>query len=87
MTESKTTTHELKIWPSFFNAVLDGTKTFELRHDDRDYKVRDILVLKEWTDVQKYTGREIKKVVSYVLRNNKMLNDAVALGLEAGEVP
>ena len=83
MSKDSVTTHNLKIWPSFFEAIVDGSKTFELRHDDRDYKVGDILLLKEWTDVRKFTGRELKRVVTYVLRNHRLLaDDAVALGLK-----
>lgn len=30
-------THEIKIWPSQFDAVVSGHKTFEWRKNDRDY--------------------------------------------------
>lgn len=40
--------HDLKCWPEFFQDVKDGTKTFELRKNDRNYQVRDILHLREW---------------------------------------
>lgn len=67
-------THELKIWPSQFEAVVAGTKTFEWRKNDRDYAVGDTLVLREWDpaiftpaggDWTGYTGRELKVVVTY----------------------
>jgi hypothetical protein len=38
--------HELKTDPEAFDAVASGAKTFELRRNDRDYQVGDVLVLK-----------------------------------------
>jgi Domain of unknown function (DUF3850) len=31
--------HEVKSWPEFFELVYNGTKTFELRKNDRGYAV------------------------------------------------
>ena len=33
--------HELKCWPEYFEAVISGAKTFEVRKNDRDFAVRD----------------------------------------------
>lgn len=52
-------THELKILPMYFQAVWDGKKTFEVRKNDRGYKLNDILILKEW-DGTKYTGSAVE---------------------------
>lgn len=41
-------THRLKCWPEFFAAIVAGTKTFEIRENDRDYKVGDALTLAEF---------------------------------------
>ena len=32
--ENMSKTHELKIYPKYFEAILDGKKTFEIRKDD-----------------------------------------------------
>ena len=39
--------HELKTLPEYFEAVRKGDKTFELREDDRNFKVGDYLALNE----------------------------------------
>ena len=57
--------HELKIQPKYFQAVWDDIKRFEIRKNDRDYKVGDVLVLKEW-DGEKYTGSAIVVNVTYI---------------------
>lgn len=59
--------HELKILPQYFKCVVDGTKNFELRKNDRAYRVGDVLLLKEFENNQTgYTGKEIKKVITYI---------------------
>lgn len=45
-------THKLKTWPTYFQAVRSGKKTFEIRKNDRNYQVNDVLVLEEWKPVQ-----------------------------------
>ena len=58
---------EKKAWPEWFQAVLDGKKTFDLRLNDFDITEGDTLVLKEWNPATKnYTGRELEKVVGYI---------------------
>lgn len=60
-------THELKILPTYYNEVENGIKNFELRKDDRDYRVGDYLKLKEWNN--EYTGRVFYVRISYILKN------------------
>ena len=57
--------HDLKILPEYFDAVQSGIKNFEIRKNDRGYKVGDILLLREWYR-GKYTGRQICKKVQYI---------------------
>jgi hypothetical protein len=40
--------HELKIWPQYFCRVLDGSKTFEVRKNDRGFQPGDHVVLHEY---------------------------------------
>jgi hypothetical protein len=59
-------THDLKCWPEFFQAILDGRKTFEVRRNDRGFLQGDQLLLKEWQPGSgEYTGREMLVFVSY----------------------
>ena len=58
---------EKKIWPEYFQAVLEGRKTYELRLADFECGPGDELILKEWDPKTKqYSGRQIEKLVSYV---------------------
>lgn len=41
--------HKLKIRPKFFKAVISGEKTFEIRRNDRNFKVGDRIELKEYS--------------------------------------
>lgn len=45
-------THELKTLPVYFDAVLRGDKTFEVRKNDRDFQTGDVLVLREYDPVK-----------------------------------
>lgn len=60
--------HDLKTWPEFFQAIVNGDKTFEVRKDDRGYRAGDYLRLKEWHPrSQTYSGREMVVEVTYLL--------------------
>lgn len=72
--------HELRCWPPYFEEVRSGAKPFEVRKNDRDFRVGDTLVLREWrSDWKDYTGRMCRKRVTYVLPGG-------AFGIEAGTV-
>lgn len=58
--------HELKIYPKYFEDVISGKKKFEIRKNDRKYRVGDILKLKEWDNI-KYSGREVRAEVIYLI--------------------
>lgn len=38
------TTHRLKIFVKYADAIMSGAKTFEIRKNDRDYEVGDSIV-------------------------------------------
>ena len=61
--------HELKCLPQYFDAVAWQGKRFELRKDDRGYKVGDLVILREW-DGENYTGRQLSsQAIRYILRD------------------
>ncbi len=62
------TTHELKCWPEFFEAILSNTKRHDLRrNDDRNFQVGDVLHLREYDPLrEEYTIREMGVVVTYI---------------------
>lgn len=64
--------HALKTLPEYFEAVRKGDKTFEMRKDDRDFRVGDYLALNEW-DGEKYTGRSQLVKVRYILDPNEVM--------------
>ena len=74
-------THQLKCWPKFFGSLMDGSKGFELRKNDRDFHVGDHLVLSEWDpSLMLYSGKEVRKVILYVLRAEESLFPGLAPG-------
>jgi hypothetical protein len=67
--------HELKTWPEYFNLMVSGEKTFELREDDRDFKVGDRLDLMEFDPSNgEYTGRHIHRFITHILQDNPFIN-------------
>jgi hypothetical protein len=62
------TAHRLKTWPEYFQAVASDEKNFEVRQNDRNFKVGDIVVLEEYDPEKKeYTGRQELRVITYIL--------------------
>jgi len=60
--------HELKSWPQFFTRVISGEKTFELRVNDRDFKLGDFLFLREYDpQTEQYSGRFQYARITYIL--------------------
>ncbi|APY09878.1 hypothetical protein BWZ22_00855 [Seonamhaeicola sp. S2-3] len=64
--------HEIKITPNYFEAVKKGIKPWEIRKNDRNYKVGDNIILKEYDlKLKKYTGRRISGWIEYILEGGK----------------
>ena len=79
--------HKLKCWPTYYQSIKEGTKTFELRRNDRDFKVGDTLYLQEWSPTfNEYTTREQICRVTYILPHLPTAGCAATFGLNDGFV-
>lgn len=76
--------HELKTHKPYFADILLDRKLFEVRNNDRGFKVGDQLLLKEY-DAKKeiFTGRFLHRKVSYILKggNFGVDKDYVIMGI------
>ena len=70
--------HDLKIAPKYTDAQFAGIKNFEIRKNDRDYKIGDRLWLREWNG-RDYTGRKVTVYVTYIT-DYQQRDDYVVLG-------
>jgi ribosomal protein S17 len=59
--------HELKIWPEYFDPLYLRRKKFDVRKNDRGFKVGDVVVFKEWDPATKeYTTRESHRIIQFI---------------------
>jgi len=76
MAETKTNgqgIHHLKGWPESFHAVERGNKAFEIRKNDRGFRVGDLVVLHEWDPIlgrgrsaEGYLGRSREGIITHI---------------------
>lgn len=78
--------YQLKIRPEYFHDVVSGKKPFEVRFNDRNYKVGDYLALNECSD-SGYTGRSCLVRVTYVLDDETFCKSGfVIMGIDMCEL-
>ena len=81
------TKHKLKLNSCYYDDSATGVKTFEIRKNDRNFKVGDILELREWVwsgldEKGAYTGNVHWKVITYILDDEEYLyEDYVCLAV------
>lgn len=86
--------HQLKCESKYFEDVASGKKTFEVRNNDRDFRVGDFLALNELTPhscnkkgEHKETGRCCIVHVIYILDDPDFCKEGyVVLGIGACEI-
>lgn len=58
-----------KVYQEYFEAIVNGEKTFEVRiEDDCHFEEGDVLILKEIDENREFTGREIRKKIGFIFR-------------------
>lgn len=85
------TEHTLKVQAPYFDALLDGSKTFEVRRNDRAYQRGDRIHLVEWVVSDRLkvlglpnewpTGRGVWREVTFVYSGDPRWG-----GIEPGHV-
>lgn len=64
--------HKLKTWSKYYQLILCGIKDWELRKNDRDFKVGDLLILEEYLpEFKSYTGNSLKKKIEHIFQENE----------------
>lgn len=63
---------ELKSWPQFFQPILDGTRTSDIRSKkDNHFFIGQKIVLREYDPFKGvYTGRQLIVEVTHVISND-----------------
>jgi len=62
--------HFLKIWPQYFYHVKRGTKTFEIRNNDRGFQQGDTVTLREWNP-EATSNRQISNPLMMMIGQQK----------------
>lgn len=74
--------HQIEIEARYFGDVCAGRKAFELRKNDRGYRVGDTLEMLEYKD-GKYTERAVRAEITFVLEGHTGLKEGYCiLGIE-----
>lgn len=86
--------HKLKTVQPYFDDVVSGNKTFEVRKSDRDFKINDVLLLLEYNPdnaanqkSKGYTGKCITARITYILDEPEYCKDGyVIIGFKREEM-
>lgn len=70
--------HQVRLAKTYFDDVAAGIKSFELRKNDRGYKVGDILEMMEFSEGRN-TGRLIRAEATYILEDYTGIEDGYCI--------
>ncbi len=85
-------THHLKCWPEYLDMLIDGRKRFEVRKDDRGFRVGDTLHLRGWSrDIGPsgdFDGREHTMRVTMIMHGSQfgIADGHVLMGVEPATI-
>lgn len=80
-------THDVKSWPDYFSSLISGDRQFDLRQNDRQYAVGDIINFREFDDRSgKYTGATLRRKITYIMEGIGSGCIAPLHGLQRGYV-
>jgi hypothetical protein len=59
--------HDVKSWMHFFQAIKSGAKVHDLRKNDRNYNIGDVMLYREYDFIGgKYTNRTLEATITYM---------------------
>jgi len=73
--------YQVKCSPKSFEAILNNSKSYELRPTDFPYETGDHVRFMEWTG-HVYTGREIEVKITFITRGNPLPERLCILGFK-----
>lgn len=78
------TKHILKSNVKNFTPINFRIKKFDVRINDRDFKVGDTLILREWDEkYERYTGQTAKRTIGFIERIFGVSDGLVILGFSS----
>lgn len=80
--------HQLKVEKKYYSDIIAGHKTFEVRKNDRNFKVGDLLgfneaVVEKGANEVTETGECVVAIITYILNDERFCKDGyVTLGFK-----
>lgn len=67
-TEAEPRDHQLKIWSQLYSEIVDRKRKFEIRTNDRDFRVGDRLTLMSWNpETHEPTGQQVQRTITNIM--------------------
>ena len=66
--------HNLKIEQKYYDRIIDRTKTFEVRNNDRDYQVGDMISFAVLQDNAEPWASDQQYKITYIMHSNDIID-------------